>query len=58
MKGENHFCVQVVSDRERHCKIPGRIPEGTELVKGKYLDVHNRDDSWRMYMNLLKQANE
>ena len=56
MSSEDRYVIQVVSDRERHCKLPGKIPETADLVKGKYLDVHNRDDAWSLYMDLLSQA--
>lgn len=50
---DNHFCLQVISDHERHCKLAGVTPDPEKLVKGKYLDVHNRDDAWRMLMDLI-----
>lgn len=55
---ENHFCLQVVSDNEKHCKLFGVTPDPNKLIKGKYLDVHNRDDSWRLLMDIVKHAKE
>jgi hypothetical protein len=52
---ENHYCLQVLSDNERHCKIPGRLPSPDQLVKNKYLDVHNTNDAWRQLMQLMQQ---
>jgi hypothetical protein len=48
---EPHYCVQVVSDKERHVKHAGVAPEN--LLKGKYLDVHGRDDAWRSIMEVI-----
>ena len=48
---EPHYCVQVVSDKERHVKHAGVAPEG--LLKDKYLDVHGRDDAWRSIMEVI-----
>lgn len=49
---EQHYCLQLVSDAERHCKIAGTV-DASKLVKGKYLDVHGRDDAFKMFMDLL-----
>jgi hypothetical protein len=50
---EQHYCIQVVSDRERHCKLAGKVPEQEQLLKGKYIDVHGKPDGWRTLMALL-----
>lgn len=50
---ENHYCIQVISDKERHVKLPGRQPDPKKLLKGKYVDIHNRDDAWRVLMSIV-----
>ena len=50
---ELHYCIQVISDKERHVKLPGRQPDPKTLLKGKFIDVHNRDDAWRMLMDII-----
>lgn len=55
-KMENHYCLQVVSDRERHVKIEGGFPDADKLVKGKFLDVHNRDDAFSYFMNSINRG--
>lgn len=56
MTGEPHYCVQVVSDNERHVKIAGKIIDPKGLVKSKYLDVHNKLDAWASFMALIEQS--
>lgn len=48
---EPHYCVQVVSDKERHVKHAGVAPPG--LLKEKYIDCHGRDDAWRSIMEVI-----
>lgn len=54
-KKENKFCIQVVSDREKHVKTGGVVADASKLIDGKYLDVHNREDAWRMFMEIIAQ---
>lgn len=53
MTSENRFCIQVVSDREKHVKLAGVAPDPDSLVKGRFLDVHDRKDAWSMFMKVL-----
>lgn len=53
-KTPEHFCLQVVSDREKHVKLAGVAPDPSELVKDKFIDVHGADDAWRKLMELLE----
>lgn len=52
-EASNHYCLQVISDNEKHVKLAGPQPPEGVLVKKKYLDVHGREDSWRAFMDLL-----
>jgi len=54
MKSESRFAIQVVSDREKHVKLAGATPTKEALTKDKFLDVHDRDDAWRMFMEILQ----
>lgn len=54
-KVANHFAIQVVSDKERHVKLEGIAPDPKDLLDGKYIDVHGRNDAWRAFMDLLNQ---
>ena len=47
-----NYCIQVISDREKHVKHAGFIDTDT-LLKGKYINVHNRDDAWRQLMEVI-----
>lgn len=53
-ESENHFCIQVISDNEKHVKTGGVTPALDKLVAKKYLDVHDRHDGWRVFTDLLK----
>jgi hypothetical protein len=44
--------VQVVSDNDRHTKYPGYV-DASELINGKYVDIHGRDDAWRQIMKVI-----
>lgn len=55
---ENHYCIQVVSDTERHVKLAGVAPPKGDLVKGRYIDIHGRNDAWRLFMDLLEKSKE
>ncbi len=48
---EPNYCVQIVSDKERHVKHAGPAPEG--LLNNKYINVHGRDDAWRSIMEMI-----
>lgn len=54
MTSDDHYVLQVVTDRERHVKLAGQQPDESKLLKGKYLDVQDRHDAWAMFMDLLK----
>jgi len=57
-QAELHYCIQVISDRERHVKLPGRQPKPDTLLKGKFIDIHERDDAWRMLMDIISGKEE
>lgn len=50
---EMSYCLQVISDRERHVKLPGRQPNPKDLIKGKFLNIHNADNAWRQMMDII-----
>lgn len=54
MKSSDHYVVQIVTDKERHCKLPGVLPPSDSLTKGKFLDVHGQHDAWRQIMNIIE----
>lgn len=56
-ESEMHFCVQLVSDKERHVKTVGEV-DAKKLLKGMYLDVHGRHDAYRQFAALLEQPKE
>lgn len=58
MTSEPRFVIQVVSDREKHVKLAGTAPKGDDLIKGRYLDVHDRDDAFREFMKILEAGQE
>lgn len=53
---EMHFCLQLISDNEKHVKTVGSSPKPDDLVKRKYLDVHDRHDAWRMFMDAIEKG--
>lgn len=51
---EMHFCLQVISDNEKHVKTEGSSPDPSKLVKRKFLDVHGKDNAWRVFMEAIE----
>lgn len=51
---ESRYAVQVLSDRDLHCKMPGNPLDPDKLLLGKYLDIHKANDGWRKLMELIK----
>lgn len=50
----DHYVIQVISDRERHCKLPGRLPDKSGLLKEKFLDVHQDEAGWVKLMEIME----
>lgn len=53
---EMHFCIQLISDNEKHVKTEGSSPDPDKLVKRKYLDVHGKHDAWRILMKMIEEG--
>lgn len=57
MTGTPHYCIQVVTDNDRHVKIAGQVPTDG-LIKSKYLDVHQNPKAWGEFMSIIEAAQE